>query len=1381
MKKIILTLLLTLSALVNVNAVAAFSLDVDGNQSLSSSNDGLVIFKYLLNPDANNLHTTIANDAADDRKTTAQLKAYLDSAGDILDVDGNQSLSSSNDGLVIFKYLLNPNANNLHTTIANDASSSKTTTVDLKAYLDQYTNTDVSNLYSGDRPTELTAEQIADANGAGTSIEHLDVLQTAEFSNYRVTTNSNEVWVADTDPLIGTIYARIDLGDNFQQLHSSLNNEEFQAIYLEVIQAIWDLVNPVAATRQSRLNQLDALETKYNIIASDLNEWGSQQLGPTKYVTYIYQFVANGTTENYRFGEFDYIEDVTDWDTKLQELEDQIKREDRLNDLTDLVGQYGVTEITPFENSAISLITVEYKQTGVANENGSPLGFSFGSYADFGAIPQAEFDTKFDEFVAKLIADEVTAAEELVAIFALATSPTALVDYPALDAEADGILQAERAQHIVDSLTNLNGVTVTYTINTTPKSFNVAKAGETTINVLQDSSSGSAVSLDTLSVFKDIYFQTIQAKWDILHPAVTERQSRLNQLDDLETKYNLANVTLNEWGVGQVGSEKYVTFQYQLTQGGSVESYKFGEFDFIQDVTDWDTKLQALEDQINPPGPTVESEVADIYAADTPPEALGDLITAQTVTFNDFTNLLAKFNKFGAEYSSLSNDTFTYTGIDPISHASGDAAQRKAVSLLIVTAIWHLGHPNYVAPTPFEIELAAVYDAPSPPTSLGSVVNGAALAVEFGIAGIAPRTNFIKSLAHFGVSVTSVHDSSGKPSEASLSNGSIVPNIGTNDNMNDMSPAQFAVFTFEVVKAFWHIGNPNYVDINTVEGALIALYNADTHPTELGSVINDAAGVAYDNRSDDASDPRLAFISKLDKFGVVFEGFENQNDGNRYVTFVDDTIDPIQAPVDGVNITTAQFQEWMLIIAREIWLYGHQDYIYEQREIDRIAEILAIDTVAGISINYEAPTFTISNGDKDNISQIDISYAILNAYDDTDFLAKKVEVQTAYGVQSTNLATRTSRSSALINGNKTGYVSIAANYDDSRGDLFNISYGGTTLHEYADTHAGGYIRLENLTNDQYSALDAAITVKVVELTPTVAKELAAWFADTDTAPVGSAPEWLPTALYAKANTLSNGTERFALITDGLLSAYGVTITRGGAGGTGATVTTFILSKGDGYDVTFDWGAYSANGFNGSNASPELYRNLVFDVILAGWKLVNETNNTKRSDMLDQDLDITGNNVELITYGQPNYDWWIYFNVDGLQIPILSGGIASDPMYYNKYTVNPHDTYMTEVEFQRLVVFVTFMRDNFTNLKAITGVQNRSIEIQQMANDFGTHATISVQSDGSHHVTFAKNNGDTHLYPVQSNWTHAAGTGLEDLNPDSWVKFYAKCRGIALGI
>ena len=127
----------TLSITVNPAAIT-FSLDIDGNGSLTASNDGLIIFKYLLNSNANNLHTTIANNALEGRQTTVELKAYLDDAGDILDVDGNQTLTASNDGLVIFKYLLNSNANNLHTTIANNALEGRQTTAELKAYLDTY-------------------------------------------------------------------------------------------------------------------------------------------------------------------------------------------------------------------------------------------------------------------------------------------------------------------------------------------------------------------------------------------------------------------------------------------------------------------------------------------------------------------------------------------------------------------------------------------------------------------------------------------------------------------------------------------------------------------------------------------------------------------------------------------------------------------------------------------------------------------------------------------------------------------------------------------------------------------------------------------------------------------------------------------------------------------------------------------------------------------------------------------------------------------------------------------------------------------------------------------------------------------------------------------
>ena len=118
--------------------VKSFSLDIDGNGTINAPNDGLIIFKYLLNSNANNLHTTISSNAMEGRKTTAQLKAYLDDAGTILDVDGNETINAPNDGLIIFKYLLNSNANNLHTTISSNAMEGRKTTPQLKAYLDLY-------------------------------------------------------------------------------------------------------------------------------------------------------------------------------------------------------------------------------------------------------------------------------------------------------------------------------------------------------------------------------------------------------------------------------------------------------------------------------------------------------------------------------------------------------------------------------------------------------------------------------------------------------------------------------------------------------------------------------------------------------------------------------------------------------------------------------------------------------------------------------------------------------------------------------------------------------------------------------------------------------------------------------------------------------------------------------------------------------------------------------------------------------------------------------------------------------------------------------------------------------------------------------------------
>ncbi len=110
-----------------------FSWDVDGNGTISASNDGIIIITYLLDP--NNISTTNVGAGAC-RNTNAELKAYLDAAGNILDADGDGVLIYDNDGEIIAKYLLNSNDNTLHEDISDAAT--RRTSAELKAYLDLY-------------------------------------------------------------------------------------------------------------------------------------------------------------------------------------------------------------------------------------------------------------------------------------------------------------------------------------------------------------------------------------------------------------------------------------------------------------------------------------------------------------------------------------------------------------------------------------------------------------------------------------------------------------------------------------------------------------------------------------------------------------------------------------------------------------------------------------------------------------------------------------------------------------------------------------------------------------------------------------------------------------------------------------------------------------------------------------------------------------------------------------------------------------------------------------------------------------------------------------------------------------------------------------------
>ncbi len=1226
MKKIILTLLLTLSALVNVNAVAAFSLDIDGNGTINASNDGLIIFKYLLNSNANNLHTTISSNAADDRKTTAQLKAYLDNSGDILDVDGNGTTNASNDGLIVFKYLLNSNANNLHTTIASNAPGSKTTTINLKAYLDQYTNTDVSNMYSGDRPTELTAEQIADANGAGTEQEHLAVLQTAGFSNYRISFDYEaiQVWVLDTDLSIGTIYARIQLPSDLQQLRTSLDDAEFQAIFLETIQAIWDLVNPITE-RQSRLNQLDALETKYNILSSSLTESGEFQT-TNKFVTYLYQ-LTQGTDETYQFGEFDYIEDVTDWDTKLQELEDQVNPPTTATYQTDLAAIFAndtaPTELTPlltaeanrvanttssqdkknlFENLTGDGVTVTYgfdstdefftvSSNGNSISNNVIANFIVTVNPDEADLRSVFFNVILEKWN-QLYPAPLTAAEELVAIFALGTSPTAFVDYPALDAEADGILQAARAQHIVNSLTNLNGVTVTYTINTTPKSFNVAKAGETTINVLQDSSSGSAVSLDTLSVFKDIYFQTIQAKWDILHPAVTERQSRLNQLDALGTKYEVLSSNLLESGNEPEGTSKYVVYSYQLIHG-TTESYQFGAFDFIQDVTDWDTKLQALEDQIKREdrlndfaglvgqygvtsmsandadsngelfaayiqdggsvtgfsfgiyanfgvipqsifdtkfdelvakliadevtGPTVESEAEDFYASTEPPTGFvaNSLIDAEAQSFRDdqsssrsvFLERLSsstyRLSSASAVDGYVTYDIITFTSNTAIETISADVSgaltkqEFSDFTFKLMLAVWHLEHPNYVAPTPFEIELAALYASNTAPTGFvsGGAIETEALAFQSPLGSVIET--FMQKLNSENYEVFSL--GAVIPVKVTLKTGQSIDSPYDDITVGNHTGAQIRDWALEVVKAIYLLENPPL----SLEEEIAAMYDAATPPTSFVDTIGDAAILANQNATvPPLQQSRIDFISLFDKYGLVFTGFDGFT-----AEYANNSDFPSVALPGGNNLTDTSFKAWALAIAEAIWHYGHPNYVdYAALRAERIAEIKVLDdasvnvTIANFIHPTDGDTFEISIADDTfllpQFSTTDYESGVLGfAYlGDNEWDTMKSDISDKITEIDDDISLRNDRRAVLIQ-NSNDDVTVGTRYDGTplgdadpgRGDLFEIFNASLTEYAYVNDFdldaTGDYTRLEDLTDAEYNSLNDAIIAKVEELDP----------------------------------------------------------------------------------------------------------------------------------------------------------------------------------------------------------------------------------------------------------------------------------------------------------
>ena len=332
--------------------------------------------------------------------------------------------------------------------------------------------------------------------------------------------------------------------------------------------------------RQTRLNQIDDLETKYSVLSSILIETINDQTVPLSHVRYNYQ-VIQGTDETYYFGQFDYLEDVTEWDTKLQELEDQLNpnagsttRTDREAQLAALVGQHNVTSMTPFESGADAetlYAAASYTQNG--NQITFPLSTEVGLIEDI-----TDWSTKYSELVAKLIADsgiEPTTHAHRAGV---------LTSYNSID----GISNIEVK---IDNPTNLSVATVylEWELNGVAQDTYYFSATNPTVD------SNGQVPGD-LSYYEPGQFETNRERLYnklIAHISVV---SRLDQIKSLLTDNNAFFVSLLT-----PSADSTTNVDLGWIKDSKADNYDFGVFNTLDDVEPWADALQAFEDYLNPP------------------------------------------------------------------------------------------------------------------------------------------------------------------------------------------------------------------------------------------------------------------------------------------------------------------------------------------------------------------------------------------------------------------------------------------------------------------------------------------------------------------------------------------------------------------------------------------------------------------------------------------------------------------------------------------------------------------------------------------------------------------------------------------------------------
>ena len=126
------------------------------------------------------------------------------------------------------------------------------------------------------------------------------------------------------------------------------------------------------------------------------------------------------------------------------------------------------------------------------------------------------------------------------------------------------------------------------------------------------------------------------------------------------------------------------------------------------------------------------------------------------------------------------------------------------------------------------------------------------------------RTDFMSLFDKYGLVFTGFGND-GVSHTAEYTNNTDFPSVAI-PNGNDVSDSNFKAWALEVAKAIWLYGHPLYdADAIAFSNALEAIYASDVYPTELGTIINDAA-LAVEYAGTVGHTPRTDFMEIISLF-----------------------------------------------------------------------------------------------------------------------------------------------------------------------------------------------------------------------------------------------------------------------------------------------------------------------------------------------------------------------------------------------------------------------------------------------------------------------------------------------------------------------------------